>query len=302
MFSFAEKPFTINGVKSWIQCLDCYANESNEYDKKRVENYHYHEYIEYLYALDADMNVWMNGTPHHMVSGDLIIINSGELHNISFNKKCHYICVKFSPKILYFDDNSFFEFKYVTPFLSDRIPKKLFHKEDLENTDVHSLSCEILDEWNNHSPAYELIIRANILRIFSGIFRYWDKDNEFKTEAMMTESIKKALIYITENYESATLEGVAQYCGLSYNHFSASFKKIIGRNFSDYLDLIRLNEAERILLSTDRSVTDIAFSCGFSSASHLISHFKAQKNITPGQLRKKMRRGEATSSFDTGIS
>ena len=193
MHFFAEKPFTINGVKSWIQCLDCYANESNERDKVNVDNYHYHEYIEYLYALDADMNVWMNGTPHRMVSGDLIIINSGELHNISFNQRCHYICVKFSSKILYFDDNSLFEFKYVTPFLSDRIPKKLFHKSDLEGTDVHSLSCEILDEWNRHSPAYELIIRANILRIFSGIFRYWDKEDNFKTESIMTESIKKAL-------------------------------------------------------------------------------------------------------------
>ena len=302
MFFFAEKPFTINGVKSWIQCLDCYANESNEHDKVSVENYHYHEYIEYLYALDADMNVWMNGTPHHMVSGDIIIINSGELHNISFNKPCHYICVKFSPKILYFDDNSLFEFKYVTPFLSDRIPKKLFHKNDLVNTDVHALSCEILDEWNRHSPAYELIIRANILRIFSGIFRYWDKENGFKTESIMTESIKKALIYITENYETATLEDVAKHCGLSYNHFSASFKKIIGRSFTDYLDLIRINEAERLLLSTDRSVTDIAFSCGFSSSSHLISHFKAHKNITPGQLRKKMRRAEVTEPSNFRMS
>ena len=291
MHFFAEKPFTINGVKSWIQCLDCYANESNEHDKVSVENYHYHEYIEYLYALDADMHVWINGSPYRMISGDLIIINSGELHNISFNKPCHYICVKFSPKILYFDDNSLFEFKYVTPFLSDRIPKKLFHKNDLENVDVDSLSCEILEEWNKQSPAYELVIRANILRIFSAIFRYWDKQDVFHSESIMTESIKKALVYITENYETANVETVAKYCGLSYNHFSASFKKTVGRSFTDYLNLIRINEAERLLLSTDKSVTDIAFSCGFSSTSHLITHFKAQKNITPGQLRKKMRRG-----------
>ena len=293
MHFFAEKPFTINGVKSWIQCLDCHANESNDHDKISVENYHYHEYIEYLYALDADMNVWINGTPYHMITGDLIIINSGELHNISFNKPCHYICVKFSPKILYFDDNSLFEFKYVTPFLSDRIPKKLFHKNDLENTDVHSLSCEILDEWNKQTPAYELVIRSDILRIFSGIFRYWDKQDVFHSESIMTESIKKALVYITENYETASVETVAKYCGLSYNHFSSSFKKTVGRSFTDYLNLIRINEAERLLLSTDKSVTDIAFSCGFSSTSHLITHFKAQKNITPGQLRKKMRRGTA---------
>ena len=289
MHFVAEKPFTINGVKSWIQCLDCLTEESSEHDKTNVENYHYHEYIEYLYALDADMNVWINGVPYHMVSGDLIIINSGELHNTSFNKNCHYICVKFSPRILYSDDNSLLEFKYVVPFLSDQAPQKLFHKKDLEPIDIHSLSCEILDEWNSQRPAYELLIRANILKIFTGIFRYWDRQKVFHTESIMTESIKNALIYIAENFETATVKDVADFCSLSYNHFSASFKKTVGRSFSDYINLIRINEAEKLLISTDKSITDIAFSCGFSSTSHFISRFRSQKSITPGQLRKKMR-------------
>lgn len=289
MYSYAEKAFIINGVESWIQCIDCFAKESNERDKVTVERYHYHDYIEFLYALDSDMNVWINGTPHHMVEGDLVIINSGELHNISFNKDSYYICVKFSPRILYFDDNSLFEFKYVTPFLSDRSPQKLFHRDDFEGVDIHTLSLEIMDEWNHQRPAYELSIRANILKIFTGIFRYWDKQNVFHSEAVMTESIKKALLYISENFDSANERDAASACGLSYNHFSTSFKKTVGRSFNDYITLIRLNEAEKLLLSSEKSITEIALSCGFSSTSHFISRFKAQKGITPGQLRKKTR-------------
>lgn len=289
MYSYAEKAFIINGVESWIQCIDCFAKESNEHDKVTVERYHYHDYIEFLYALDTDMNVWINGSPHKMLTGDLVIINSGELHNISFNKDSHYICVKFSPRILYFDDNSLFEFKYVTPFLSDRSPQKLFHKKDFENVDVHALSIEIMDEWEQQRPAYELSIRANILKIFAGIFRYWDKQNVFHSEATMTDPIKKALLYISENFDSVTERDAAACCGLSYNHFSASFKKAVGRSFSDYITLLRLSEAEKLLISTEQSITDIALSCGFSSTSHFISRFKAQKGITPGQLRKNTR-------------
>lgn len=289
MYSFAEKPITINGVTSWIQCIDCFAHESPERDKMSVERYHYHDYIEFLYALDTDMNVWISGIPHHMVDGDLIIINSGELHNISFNKDSHYICVKFSPRILYFDDNSLFEFKYVTPFLSDRSPQKLFHEKDFDNVDVHALSLEIMNEWEQQRPAYELSIRANILKIFAGIFRYWEKQNVFHSEAVMTEPIKNALLYLSENFDSVTESDAAAFCGLSYNHFSASFKKTVGRSFSDYLTLIRINEAEKLLLSTEKSITDIALSCGFSSTSHFISRFKSQKGITPGQLRKRTR-------------
>ena len=289
MHSFAEKPFTINGVNSWIQCIDCFALESNERDKVRVDNYHYHDYVELLFALDADMNVWLSGVPYHMVSGDLIIINSGELHNVSYNKDSHYSCIKFSPRILYFDDNSLFEFKYVTPFLSENSPQKLFCSGDLEDIDVYSLCDEIMDEWNRKDTAFELSIRANILKIFAAIFRHWDKQNVFHSEAVLTEPIKKALHYIAENFDTVTERDAALHCGLSYNHFSTSFKRTVGRSFNDYITLLRISEAEKLLLSTEQSITEIALSCGFASTSHFISRFKAQKGITPGQLRKKAR-------------
>jgi AraC-like DNA-binding protein len=105
----------------------------------------------------------------------------------------------------------------------------------------------------------------------------------------MTEPIKNALLYISENFDSVNERDAAAFCGLSYNHFSASFKKTVGRSFSDYLTLIRINEAEKLLLSTEKSITDIALSCGFSSTSHFISRFKEKNGVTPGQLRKKTR-------------
>ena len=287
MHSFAEKPFTINGVKSWIHCLDCFQGESA--DKMKEQNYHYHDYIEFLYALDADVNVWISGEPHRMVTGELVVINSGEMHTLSFNRDSRYICVKFSPKVLYFDDNSLFEFKYVTPFLSDGAHQKLFRRDDFEGVDIHELCVRILEEWKNKKPAFELSIRADILKIFMGIFRYWEKENLFHTESVMTENIRKALLYISEHFDSVTESEVASFCGLSYNHFSTSFKKSVGRSFNDYVTLIRLNEAERLIVSSDKSITEIAFSCGFSSTSHFISRFKAQKGVTPYQLRKRVR-------------
>ena len=289
MYSFAEKPFTIGGVESWIHCIDCRENESGEKEKIRDERYHYHDYIEFLYAIDADMNVWQGGVPHRMTNGDLVIINSGELHTTSFYKASHYICVKFSPRILYFDDNSLFEFKYVTPFLSSSSPKKLFHKNELEGVDVHGLTLGIMKEWNEKKPAYELSIRASILQIFTEIIRYWDERAEFQTNSSMTEAIKKALLYISEHFDSVTESDAATACSLSYNHFSTAFKKAVGRSFNDYVTMLRLNEAEKLLISTEKSITEVALTCGFSSTSHLIARFKAHKGITPGQLRKKCR-------------
>ena len=287
MYLLAEQPFTINGVKSWIRCIDYSDRESGDCDKIAPRGYHYHEYIEFLYALDCDVNVWINGVHHRMLTGDLIIFNSGEQHCISFNRASRYICVQFSPSVLCFDDNSFFEFKYVTPFLSDGKQQKLFSRDELNGLDVHSLSLEIMKEWNEKKPAYELKIRANILNIFSEILRRWNDQEELSSKTLMTEQIKNALVYIGENYDSVTEKAAAEFCGLSYTHFSQCFKKAVGRSFRDYILLLRLREAEKLLVSTEKSITDIAFICGFASTSHFIARFKAQKGVTPGQIRKK---------------
>ena len=289
MSSFSEPPFKINGVKSWIHCIDCRAEEISEQMKGRVaDRYHYHEYIEFLYSLDTDMNVWINGVPHRVLTGDLIVINSGELHSITFNKDSHYICVKFSPRILYFDDNSLFEFKHLKNFLSDSSQQRVFNKEHLSDVSVHDLATGIMEEWNAARPAYFLDIRADILKIFAAIFRYLEYSGQAQTEASLTEPIKKALLYISENFESVTERDAAESCGLSYNHFSTSFKKAVGLSFVEYVTILRLNEAEKLLLSSGKSITDIAYSCGFSSTSHFIAKYKAYKKITPGQVRKRI--------------
>ncbi len=294
MSSFHEKAFIVNGVKSWIHCLELYRDAPSPSEHFQSLEYHYHDYIEFLYALEADACVWLGGEKHLFQTGDLAIINSQEMHTLSFFGKTHYICVKFSPHILYTDDNALFEFKYVLPFLYGSAHQSVFRQTDLTDTDLKGLVLEIMNEWNSNETAREMIMRADILRIFAAIFRYWQKNpligSPFSSpDATLPHPIKTALLFISENYDSVTEHQVADACGLSYNHFSASFKSTVGRNFNDYITLYRLSEAEKLLLSTDRSVTDIALSCGFSSASHFIDRFKSHKQITPHQFRLKVR-------------
>ena len=292
MYNLPEPPFTIDGVKSWIHCLDMYVNPLDTAPELPPKQYHYHNYIEFLYAIDVDAYVWINGQKYHFCTGDLIIINSEELHCVHCAKRSHYICVEFSPSVLYSDERSLFEFKYAVPFLLDGSHQKIFSKEVFENFDIYSAVTEIMNEWNQKRSAYELMIRSNILRIFSAIFRYWDNESAPRRQTVLTDSIKKALIYVSQNLESVTEQDAANAAGLSYNHFSSIFNKTVGKSFNEYVTLMRINEAEKLLLSTDKSVTEIAMCCGFSSSSHFVSRFGQYKQITPGQFRKKLRKSE----------
>lgn len=282
----AEAPFIVNGVESWIHCLELNYPKS---DGQNPVAYHYHDYIELLYALDTDAYVWFNGEKCNFRTGDLVIVNSKEPHTLTYNRTSSYICIKFSPRILYADDNSLFEFKYVLPFLLKNSHQKVFCQNELHSTDVRNLVLEIMDEWQSKGPAFELVIRANILKIFTGIFRYWHSENILPNENAITDTVKTALKYVTENFETVTEDEVAKHCHVSYNYFSNIFKKAMGKNFSEYITLLRLREAEKLLLATNKSITEIALVCGFSTSSYFISKFKSYKGITPRQFRERTR-------------
>ncbi len=281
-----EAKFILNGVESWIHCLDMKAGVSKE-DKKI--SYHYHDYVEFLYSLESDGRVFINGKAYKFTDGDLIIINSNDMHDLIFSQPSRYICVKFSPNILYADEHAYTEYKYAMPFLIDNSHQTVFSKKETEESGIGKLCIEIIEEWKNKDYAYELAIRANILKIFSWILRYWKKNGIMNMDRNLPDTIKKAIIYISENYESINESKVAKACGLSYNHFSSVFNEYMGQSFKHFLTSVRLKKAERLLVTTDKSITEIAVETGFTTASHFIENFKKYKSMTPNKFRKRLK-------------
>ena len=286
MNSVSEKVFTINGIKSWIHCLEQGADKTSPETPLR---YHYHDYIELLYAVNADSYVWCNGEAIRFKTGNLIIVNSNMPHVLTHERYSEYICVKFSPSVLYADETSLFEYKYVMPFLYNNNHQKVFGNNDIDHISMKELFVDIMEEWNAKEPGYELIIRANILRLWAGIFRYWNK-NENNSNIKITDTIKTALLYIEEHYENITEAEVAEYCNVSYNYFSFLFKNAIGKSFSEYVNFLRISKAEKLLLSPEKSITDIALETGFSTSSYFISKFKEYKGLTPKKFRKNIEK------------
>lgn len=101
-------------------------------------------------------------------------------------------------------------------------------------------------------------------------------------------NIEKIFLYINRYcFEDITARQVALMFNWSYSYFSRQFKKTADQSFSEYLNMIRIEEAERLLLNTEMSITEIAMNTGYSDVSYFIKRFKEVKKLTPAQLRKK---------------
>lgn len=95
------------------------------------------------------------------------------------------------------------------------------------------------------------------------------------------------LRYLEQHYqEDLSLSSVAARFCLSPGYFSTIFKKKAGHNFVHYLTFLRIREAKRLLMETQMTISEIASSVGYSSASFFIRSFKKTEGISPSEYRK----------------
>lgn len=99
--------------------------------------------------------------------------------------------------------------------------------------------------------------------------------------------INKVCLYIQNNfYTKISLKEVADLIFLTESNFCKFFKKATGKTYSDYLNELRINEACRLLVQTEKSINQISFECGFESLSYFNRVFLSKKEMTPSMFRK----------------
>lgn len=89
--------------------------------------------------------------------------------------------------------------------------------------------------------------------------------------------------------DNPTLATVSKVAGMSRPYFCDKFKQSTGENFCDYLNRLKIGYAKKLLASTDISITEICFRCGFNSASNFLRVFHAMVDMSPSEYRKKKK-------------
>lgn len=256
---------------------------------------HSHEYIEVLYCTGGNFDIWLNGKYFDFSKGDLVVINSHEIHTIKALTDGHYIVLRFLPDIIYSVGSSAFEAKYISPFLINNSKhQRIFRQDEIAQTDIYRHMVDILEEYVKKPYGYELAIRTYINSIFLWILRYWNSKNidlELDTSISndLVIKVQRTMDYISTHFrDEITASNAAAMCNVSYSYFSRIFKKITKHSFSEYLNYVRISESEKLLASTDLSMTEIAMQSGFSTSSYFIQQFKLHKHISPKQFRKNL--------------
>ena len=116
--------------------------------------------------------------------------------------------------------------------------------------------------------------------------QYFERVKEEKKNTSQLP-IRLAKQYINQNFSKPiTLEEVAEAISLSPTYLSTLFKKEIGIGFSEYLISCRMEEAKKLLKTTDLSVNLIAEEVGYSDAKYFSKTFGKVVGLKPSEYRR----------------
>ena len=99
--------------------------------------------------------------------------------------------------------------------------------------------------------------------------------------------IEQTKKYLREHYkEQIKRDNIANYVHLNSSYLSKMFKEKTGMGIVDYLTQLRINNAKKLLLQTDKKISAIALEVGYSHFSHFAGTFKKQVGVTPQDYRR----------------
>lgn len=102
------------------------------------------------------------------------------------------------------------------------------------------------------------------------------------------ERVHKVKQYIEKRYmHDISLPELAELVCMNVDAFARFFRNKTGRTPNRYIIDYRLGIAARMLLTTQLSVSEISFSCGFNTLSHFNRLFRESKGCTPSEFRER---------------
>lgn len=270
-----------NAARGWKKTMDrvndlLYFEETLD-ERSLGTDKHHHSWLEIYYLCDGECNCLIDDTVYRIYAGDLMLIPPGAIHQSAYHSQKHSRLLLNCPPTLFSQEFLDFLRNNGPIYRNARIAEKsgeLLRKiqQELKLDDAFSVEM---------ASGYLRILQVSIMRA----------QNDYVNDLNVNVYVKKTLEYIKKNYETdLTLPGVAQICAVTPEHLSRVFRQATGMTFSKYLTEIRMQHAlQRLQEEKEKSIAEIAYSCGFNDSNYFSVRFKSAYGISPLQYRMQKK-------------
>lgn len=260
---------------------------------------HRHTYIELDYVYKGSCNYYINNENRVIClkENQLCIVNQNIVHGIeTFSEED--IIIKCMIPFPYIETDPSNEIgqdismkKFLMHALNENLTKASYLVFDIKDTELMlEIMYHLFFEYMNQGMGWRQSVKNYLSILFLHLTRIPKEDiciaREIEEENL---NITKILNYIQKNYQYITLKDIAKDLHFHENYLSRMIKQKTQQNFRELLCQIRLKEAEKLLLNTDLTVTQIAVKIGYHKPNFFYKLFKEYYGITPMEFRTKLK-------------
>lgn len=275
-FELVKSSFSNCSLKIW---------ESRPIGKHEVFcDWHLHPEIEISLSITGDKTFFFNDGEVVTKPGDVIFINSKTPHKTETE-------VGAVDSLLQFDIHSETDKKDALFFVNTILgataaPYKVFRAGTEEALRLADCIIKIKKEYFKEENYHQHFIKAYLYELIAFLYRYNLLTPADEVSPKLT-SLIPVFQYIEEHYtERISLGQMSALLGFNDSHFCRIFKNCTGLSFIEYVNLFRLQKAKKLLGKTEKSITQISYEVGFTSAAYFIKTFKKYNFCSPNKYRK----------------
>lgn len=250
---------------------------------------HWHEDVEILMPIWGHLNYRVNGQVVELCQGDAIFVNARQMHYgySADGTNCDYLCFTFKPQLLC--QNETLQRRLIEPIIGH---SGLAYVRLLRGCPDHApLLAALLaaaEAYREKTPGCELAAVGQLALFWQGLYRLVQPKLGRTFAADPDAAVQKRMLdYLHHHYrERITLAQIAQAGGVCRSKCCKIFKNYLGRSPNDYLNSYRLEKSRDLLAGGTATIAEIAYHCGFGSASYFSELFLREKGLAPSAYRK----------------
>ena len=173
----------------------------------------------------------------------------------------------------------------VFEYLCRLLPDAQLPGSDPRSYDTSLQTSDYMARYRDMELWEKMELRGAMLMLMSHFIReakprVWTKD----------ERMKRVLAYIHAHItDSIGIEQLAGVANVTKPYFIRLFKREFGASPVQYINGKKVERAQLLLYTTDKSVKEVAYTQGFSDQNYFIRLFRRMTGLTPQEYRRRMR-------------
>lgn len=251
--------------------------------------WHWHTEFEFVYVETGTVYFGISDKQFALSEGQGVFINSKILHRYFSQGNAIVPNFVLMPYFIAAQDSLIYQ-KYVLPIMASPMDYQIFSQDIPWQAQALSLMREMMAAQEKASDV-ELVNSYLIQKIWHILYQNTDVEHMGKKENYSASSQARLQLMMQYIHQKSayniSLSDIADQAKVSKSTALNLFQRYLGISPVTYLINYRLQEAAKLLASTEKKVTVISKDTGFDSVDYFCKAFKKYYKLTPTKYRKK---------------